>query len=88
MRIWRGCSPANHPGSSVLGELKICDTSSVKQVRNQTERVILPTPPLISFLNLTIAPAQVISAYFAGWRKNPAALFAVRGLDDMLLGRN
>ena len=35
-------------------------------------------------LNLTMAPAQVISAYFAGWSKVVAALFALRGLDDML----
>jgi hypothetical protein len=33
---------------------------------------------------LTMARSQVISAYFAGWRKIVAALFAVRGLDDML----
>jgi hypothetical protein len=31
-----------------------------------------------------MAPAQVISAYFAGWSKIVAALFALRGLDDML----
>jgi hypothetical protein len=31
-----------------------------------------------------MAPAQVISAYFAGWSKSVAALFALRGLDDIL----
>jgi hypothetical protein len=31
MRVWRGCSPANHPGSSVPGELKVCDTTFAKK---------------------------------------------------------
>jgi hypothetical protein len=58
----------------------------LEQVRAET-KCVSSRRALLLFLNLTMAPAQVISAYFAGWSKIVAALFALRGLDDMLFGQ-
>jgi hypothetical protein len=55
----------------------------LEQVLDETEHVIHVISVGI-ILTLTIAPAQVISAYFAGWSKIVAALFALSGLDDRL----